>query len=125
MKQIFLSLLMLGFVFSAAAQSKNNNNKGGKTPGEKATAMAMELKKDLGLTDDQYQKVYNAKLEKLNKKEAIKEKYGKDKQKAEPEMKQLHEDFKASMKSILTAEQYSTWSAKKDKKGRSATDDLD
>jgi protein CpxP len=123
---ILLSLFMLSFVFSVSAQ--NGQTKTKKTPAEKATFFADKAKTDLGLTDDQRQKVYDAKLDQLTQREAIKTKYNNDNKAGEADFRANNEKFRTAMKSILTPEQHTKWtSAKKaGKNGKAApTDDND
>ncbi|HSZ25879.1 MAG TPA: hypothetical protein VK766_09185 [Cytophagaceae bacterium] len=108
---ILLSLFLLSFVFTVSAQNTPSQAK--KTPEQKASMAADRIKADLGLTDDQRQKVYTAKLNQLTQKEAIKTKYNNNLQAGEADFKANNDAFKASMKTILTPDQYTKWSAKK------------
>jgi protein CpxP len=102
---VLLSLFMLSFVFSVSAQNSNANTKTKKTPAEKATMYSNKLKTDLGLTDDQTQKVNAAKLDQLTQREAIKVKYNNDNKAGEADFRANNDKFKASLKSILTPDQ--------------------
>ncbi len=108
---ILLSLFMLSFVFSVSAQNAQTKTK--KTPAEKATLFADNAKTELGLTDDQRQKVYDAKLDQLTQREAIKTKYNNDNKAGEADFRANNEKFKTSMKSILTPEQHTKWTSAK------------
>jgi protein CpxP len=108
---ILLSLFMLSFVFSISAQSAPTKTT--KTPAEKATFFADRTKSELGLDDTQRQKVYDAKLDQLTQREAIKTKYNNDNKAGEADFRANNDKFKTTMKSILTPDQYTKWTTKK------------
>jgi protein CpxP len=121
---VLLSLFLLSFVFSVSAQNSTtttNNNataKTKKTPVEKATMFSNKMKTDLGLTDDQTQKLNAAKLDQLTQREAIKTKYNNDNKAGETEFRANNDKFKTAMKSILTPDQLAKLeAAKKNAKG--------
>jgi protein CpxP len=119
---ILLSLFMLSFVFTISAQN-NNQTKTKKTPAEKAAFFADRTKADLGLDDTQKQKVYDAKLDQLTQREAIKTKYNNDNKAGEADFRANNEKFKTTMKSILTPDQYTKWTTKKTDNGKPATEE--
>jgi periplasmic protein CpxP/Spy len=114
MKKFILSLLA---VVMAAGAYAHDSAKVKKSPAEMANKRADKLKTELNLSDEQRSKVYTTIFDKINKHQAVKEKYKgtKDKKSMRAEMKTVHDDFDASMKSILTAEQYGKWQELKSK----------
>ena len=114
MKKFILSLAAI--LICAGAYAKDTA-KVRKSPEEIAAKRSAQLKEKLELTDDQKTKVYASMLDKINRKQAIKEKYkgGTDKKSMRMEMKAVEDGFDADMKSILTAEQYTKWQGIKTK----------
>ena len=104
---------MLSFVFSISAQNSNSNATTKKTPAEKATMFSSKMKTDLGLTDDQTQKINAAKLDQLTQREAIKTKYNNDNKAGETEFRANNDKFKTALKSILTPDQLAKLEAAK------------
>jgi protein CpxP len=119
---VLLSLFMLSFVFGVSAQNTQTSTQTKKTPAEKAGFFADRTKNELGLDDTQRQKVYDAKLDNLTQREAIKAKYNNDNKAGEAEFKANNEKFKTAMKSILTPDQYTKWTTKKTDNAKPATE---
>ncbi len=126
MKKIILSLVAAVFAVSSFAA---DTAKVKKTPEQVAAKRADKLKTELGLTDEQRSKVYNAVLEKINKTKEIKQRYkdssnrkGRDK-----EIKAVKANFETTMNSILSPEQKTKYEAikKKDKDDDDEDDDDD
>ena len=110
---VLLPLFLLSFVFSVSAQTPTSTTKTKKTPAEKATMYSSKMKTDLGLTDDQTQKLNAAKLDQLTQREAIKAKYNNDNKAGETEFRANNDKFKAAIKSILTPDQLAKLEASK------------
>lgn len=108
MKKIILGLAAVAMAVGSYA---TDSAKAKKSPEQMANKRADKLKTELTLSDEQRGRVYTAVLEKINKTRAIKEKYKgtKEKQAMHTEMKAVHDNFEASMKSILSAEQFTKW----------------
>ena len=122
---VLLSLFLLSFVFSVSAQNANTP-KAKKTPAEKATMYSNSLKTQLGLTDDQTKKVYDAKLAQLTQREAIKTKYNGDLKAGEADFRANNQNFKSTLKSILTPDQLAKLeAAKKNAKGKAGKPDTE
>lgn len=117
MKKSILIIATVLFTFVGFAQSTTQTQK---TPEEIATKRSEKLKTELGLSDDQKTKVHTAIVETVTKVREIKAKYPNDKKSAAKELKVVRENYKTTMKGILTAEQFTKWEAskktKKDKK---------
>lgn len=90
-------------------QENKKKERKNKSPEEKAEMRAAHLKESLGLTDEQTAKVELALLTKMTKSMEIRAKYPENKDAAKKELKPIHEQFEASMKEILTPEQFAKW----------------
>lgn len=114
MKKIIFSLAA---ILLAAGVYAKDSTRVKKSPEEIANKRADKLKTELSLSDDQRSRVYGALLDAITKKQAIKEKYkgSGDKKAMKTEMKSVHANLDASMKSILTTEQYNKWTDMKEK----------
>ncbi len=104
-KVIFSLGLLLVSLISFAQQSD------GRTPQQKAQDKAQKLTSELSLTADQSTKVQNVFLQQEQQAAAIKSKYANatDKSGMRAEMKPIHEQTDASLKQILTADQYTKY----------------
>ncbi len=113
MKKSILILATALFAVVSFAQTTK------KTPEEIATKRSEKLKTELGLSDDQKTKVHTAIVETVTKVREIKAKYPNDKKAAAKEIKVVRENYKTTMKGILTADQFTKWETsvknKKDK----------
>lgn len=113
------SILIIATAMFALVGFAQTSTKTTKTPEEIATKRSEKLKTDLGLSDDQKTKVHTAIVETVTKVREIKAKYPNDKKAAAKEIKVVRENYKTTMKGILTAEQFTKWEAsKKDKKDK-------
>ena len=85
------------------------------TPESRAEQFAGKLMKELGLTAEQKQREYDAKLAELKGREELNAKYktGEEQKAHRAEYVALNDTFKAKMKTILTAEQYAQWEKNK------------
>jgi periplasmic protein CpxP/Spy len=113
MKKLMLGLAAL--VMAVGVYAKDST-KMKKSPEEMANKKADKLKTELNLSNEQRTSVYNAVLDKINKTQAIKAKYGDkgDKKAMRAEMRSVEENFEATMKGILSADQYSKWQTLKE-----------
>ncbi len=107
---IFVLALMLGFLSLSNAQTKVKKEK--KTSEVKAQERASYWEKELGLSADEKQKFYDAKLVHINKRKEIMAKYAKDRVAAKPELKESHKVFLESVKAALTPEHFEAWKSK-------------
>lgn len=82
-----------------------------RTPEQRATATATRMTKDLGLTDEQKQKIYDAALIRAQQMDQARSKAGGDRSQMREAMKPANDAFDASAKNILTADQYTKWKA--------------
>lgn len=126
MKKIFLMLLIAGMGTVANAQNAASEQRVEKnqtaTLEQRAESFSGRLTKELGLTDEQRRKVYDVKLTQLKKNAELDTKYpGDDRKNHEAEYKAVQDQFVASLKTILTPEQFKTLEAKKAEKGTSTT----
>ena len=98
--------LVLAFTLNASAQDRSADN---------AKKMTDNMKTELSLTDDQYSKVFD-----LNKgfaeKAAEARKSSTDKKQTGQAVKVLNEEREASLKNILTDDQFKTYLVKKEEK---------
>jgi Spy/CpxP family protein refolding chaperone len=101
-----LVIIMLALVFTISAFAQEAKSKEQRNPADLAAKRSDVLKTKLGLTDDQRAKVYTALLERITKKQEIKAKYANDETAEKKEMKSVNQSFQASMKQILTPEQF-------------------
>jgi len=110
MKAIVFSLMMFGaFNFLQAQQNGGGQGQSG-TPEERATKHSQELTKELGLSQQQEQQVYQAILTKENSiKQVRAQNSGGDKEQMHTQMKPIKEQFNQTMKGILTADQFQKW----------------
>jgi hypothetical protein len=106
MKKLLVGALMSIMALSTFAQTTEREHK---SPQEKAALRAEKMKTQLGLTDEQTKKVETAILVKMTKAKEIRTKHAEDKEAIRKEMLPVNEQFKATMKEILTAEQYAQW----------------
>jgi periplasmic protein CpxP/Spy len=90
-------------------QENKKKERKDKSPEEKAAMRAAHMRESLGLTDEQTAKVESAVLTKMTKSKEIRAKYPEDKDAAKKELKPIHAQFEASMKEILTPEQFAKW----------------
>lgn len=116
MKKIMFTLLAL--LITAAGYAKDSTAHK-KTPEQVATKKADKLKKELGLSDDQRTKVYNAILERQTKVAEVKKLHTADKKSAREAIKPLNEACDTAIKNALTPEQQTKWEQmKKDQKAK-------
>jgi periplasmic protein CpxP/Spy len=117
MKNIAIIILMFLFVSAAFAQ---DDEKVKKTPEEKAAILTAKMEKALALTPEQVKKVKAINLTSAEKTVASREAAGLDKKKFHTEKKKIEAERDASLKTVLTPEQYGKFremiDEKKDKK---------
>lgn len=116
-----LIVVFAAIAISATALFAQKNEKKNKSPEEKAQKIASRWKEYLGLTDEQKQKFYDAKLAQINKIKAFRDSTkGKERAGLGQKIKNNKDEFVATIKTILTPEQFDKWIAKrsevKDKK---------
>lgn len=126
MKKSVLAVLTAAVmtIASAAAQPQNQNHKGGKperpTPEQIAKHHTERLTKELNLTKEQSDKIYEATLKRTaeaqKKNEARREAAAEARKKADAEMAAYRQKAKEDMKAILTSEQYEKWSKMEQKR---------
>lgn len=125
MKKIVLLLFAVALNVNVFAQNDNS-----KHHVHRANHRAEHLAKKLNLSSEQRQKVHTLSVNCASKVEATKKKNISDSEKNK-EIKLIRTDFKAQMKTILTAEQWNKWGQlKKDAKKKldnesPDTDELD
>ena len=119
MKKLFLlSTLLIAFAFSTMAQTDNQpppvstEHKKGRG---KAQTQGNNMKKTLGLSDDQATKMKEAKATLQGKMKAIKSDTGLSKEQKKAQIKDAAIAFDGQIKGILTPEQYTKWSEMKEK----------
>ena len=83
------------------------------TPQEKAAKKTAWMKANLGLSDDQLKQVEPLNLEYAQKNYDLKNNQAITKEEKEAQMKKNDDEKAAKLKTILTAEQYKTYEAKK------------
>jgi membrane-associated HD superfamily phosphohydrolase len=110
MKKIIF--LTIAGVISITSFSQEKNTR---TPEERASTISARMEKNLGLSAEQKQKVYNLALDNIKKIESIREQDKNDKQKMRDEIKKERESYDAGIKSILTPAQYKKWTEEKEK----------
>jgi hypothetical protein len=112
-KQKFItSLFFIAVLFSASYMyAQDQDPKPKKTPEERAATMADRMKKNLELTDEQYNSVYPLLLEAAKQKDADREQIRAIKQSA----KERFEKNEASLKEILTPDQFNKYQEHKKK----------
>jgi hypothetical protein len=116
MKKLFIGALMSLMALSTFAQ---NDERKVKTPEERATMRAEKLQTALELSDEQTKKVEAAILVKMTSAKEIRAKHKEDKEAMKKEMRPVRDAFQASMKEILTTEQYTKWEEmKKNSRGK-------
>ena len=115
MKHIVILLLLISTVAFAQDDEKVK-----KTPEEKATILTAKMEKELALSADQVKKVKAINLVSAEKTVASRDAAGSDKKKFHDEKKKIEAERDASLKSVLTSEQYVKFremiEEKKDKK---------
>jgi len=103
MRKIMLSL---GIVLITALTLQAQGPKGEeRNPEEIAKRQATKMKKDLVLTDEQYDKVYEIVLNRTGKMKAMRMDTQQEKSAKREEMKAMNEKTNADLKGILTEEQ--------------------
>jgi len=120
-----ISLLIGSIMLMAATAFGQQMDKSKKTPEEHATKRSENLKKELNLTDDQYNKIYQIHLDKANAREmkrANKDEASKmSKETRMAERKKEIEELDTEIKSVLTEDQIVRFeelkSKRKEKKG--------
>jgi len=106
---------MLVFMFTGLVVNAQDNKKE-KTPEDRATKVCDKLKEELGLTEEQYSKVYEIQLALQTKLAETKEKCGEDKECMKENMKGTKKESKAKIEEVLTEEQLVIYNAPKEKK---------
>jgi periplasmic protein CpxP/Spy len=119
MKKLFLlSTLLIAFAFSTLAQTDNQpapvSSELKKGRG-KAQAQGNNVKKTLGLSDDQVTKMKDAKATLQGKMKAIKSDTGLSKEQKKAQIKDAAIAFDGQIKGIFTPEQYTKWGEMKQK----------
>lgn len=108
-KHLILSATVLAFtmaVFSAQAQGRGQENN---TPESKAHKSAEQLKTKLGLSDEQRDKVYDLNLSTIKDTRSLKVEKRNNMSGMKDGYIEIHEAYDKSMKTILSAEQYTGW----------------
>jgi periplasmic protein CpxP/Spy len=114
MKEIILSAMLAMFCQVAFCQTPNNQDKTyqakrkERTPEEKADMQVKRMTQDLALNSDQAAKVKIIVLDRIQKSEAVKQKYFSDAERKamQQEMKTLRDQKENELKAVLTPEQY-------------------
>ncbi len=106
MKKWMIGALMSVMALSTFAQKGERLEK---TPEEWAAMRAEKMKAYLELSDEQTKKVELAVLTKMTSSKEVRAKNAEDKENLKKEMRPIHEQFKSSIKEILTAEQQTMW----------------
>jgi periplasmic protein CpxP/Spy len=119
MKKLFLlSTLLIAFAFSTLAQTDNQpapvSSELKKGRG-KAQAQGNNMKKTLGLSDDQAEKMKDARATLQGKMKAIKSDSGLSKEQKKAQIKDAAIAFDGQIKGIFTPEQYTKWGEMKQK----------
>lgn len=123
-KIVFILVAVLSFG-AVSAQEKvkvqsGQQTKQTATKEDRAKQYAGRLYKELGLTDEQREKVYSAKLEMITNREALDARYAdkvaRDQHKAE--YNAIQQTFDSKMKIILTPEQYTKFSEHREQRMR-------
>jgi periplasmic protein CpxP/Spy len=117
MKKLFLlSTLLIAFAFSTLAQTDNQPapvstelKKG------RGKAQGNNMKKALGLSDDQAEKMKDARATLQGKMKAIKSDTGLSKEQKKAQIKDAAIAFDGQIKGIFTPEQYTKWGEMKQK----------
>lgn len=122
-KKLIFSLLLV-FAFAVGTSYAQNNDFKNMDPSAKATKMADKMKKNLNLTDAQYNSVYNIFYNHMTEMQSIKGKYEKGSAEMKSYRKQKREELKKSLSGVLTSEQINTMEEnhKKRKEGRKNKD---
>jgi len=108
-KHIIFSATLLALclaAFSTHAQGRGQENS---TPENKANKSATNLQSKLGLTDEQKNKVYELNLTTIKETRSLKVAKRNDQSAVKEGYTEIHKQYEQSLKSILTAEQYSNW----------------
>ena len=105
MKKIFLTLIMAGLMISTYAQTADTAKAKLKSPEERATSVAKQMGKNLGISEDQKTKVHAAAFKETTAVNAAKGKTPEDK----VAVKAARDAFMAELKTILTSEQFTKW----------------
>lgn len=113
MKRIFFATVALIFAASMFAQAPQRGERREFKPEEMATRITDGMKKELDLNEKQYKSVYNLYLkrgEQMQEQRAKREQGQQiDREAMREEMKKQQEAMDASLKKILTAEQYTKY----------------
>jgi protein CpxP len=116
MKNIFLTLALSAsaLAYSTATEARPatiQQEQKQRTPEQRATSVSDRLTTELGLTDDQKKKVYDAALTRAQKMDDARAQAGSDRAQMKTLMKPANDAFDASLKTTLTPEQYTKWKA--------------
>lgn len=106
---MLLSAVLLSFVLiinTAQAQGRGQENN---TPESKAHKAAVNLQSKLGLTDEQRDKINNLNLSTIKDTRSLKAAKRNDMSGLKEGYSEIHEQYDASMKVILTGDQYTSW----------------
>ncbi len=104
----FISFLSLGL--SLMAQNNGVSAKPGGPDAEMRAKRSTEAQaKELGLSEDQKAKFIEAKVDRINKIQALNQKYGVAKKDHKDEYKAIQQEFKTKVNGFLTADQYTKW----------------
>jgi Spy/CpxP family protein refolding chaperone len=127
MKRLLIAFSILASA-SAFAQQPAAPDKPAPTPGvsehrkhspeERATRQSARMEKSLGLTSEQKTKVYNLALSRAKKTDEIKAAEEAERIKNKPQLKAVQTAFEASMKDILTPEQFIKWKEQQPRRGQ-------
>jgi periplasmic protein CpxP/Spy len=116
MKTLVLSLVLT--IFCATLGFAQGRKGGGGSPEERAEKQLAQLTQELGLTAEQQPRVKTALLARIAKTDGIRGGGGEKKDKLQ-DAKVAVDEYNASMKTILTPEQYTTLEElQKEKKGK-------
>jgi protein CpxP len=118
MKKTIYTIALFAVSFALAPQlqaqapaQEEQGQKQQRTPEQRATGVSNRLAKDLTLTDDQKKKVYDAALTRAQKMDDARSQAGSDRSQMRTLMKPANDAFEASLKTILTPDQFTKWKA--------------
>lgn len=115
MKKLLMIAAILTMTFAGAyAQRGQGASKGGQdkesmTPEQRAEKMTARMTEELGLAEDQKQKIYNINLENAQKREAQRAAMEEDRKAKRAEMQAQNQVQNAQIEAILTPDQKTKW----------------
>ncbi len=110
-----LVLILAFLAVSVSSFAQNKESKTTKSPEERAKITTERMKTSLNLSDEQSSKIYDLNLQRMKDHKEFKE----SKSKVDSDRKNKRNEYKSSLKSILTEEQYNSMKQMhKDKKNK-------